>query len=55
MENFSSIECFVRSAEVRSFAEAARRLSLTPSAVGNVSRSWKRDWARVYYSVVPAA
>ena len=30
METFSSIECFVRSAEVGSFAEAARRLSLTP-------------------------
>src|SRR5213079_498222 len=34
MENFTSIECFVRSAEVGSFAEAARRLSLTPAAVG---------------------
>jgi DNA-binding transcriptional LysR family regulator len=34
MEHFSSIECFVRSAEVGSFAEAARRLSLTPAAVG---------------------
>ncbi|AZV26176.1 LysR family transcriptional regulator [Pseudomonas syringae] len=34
METFSSIECFVRSAEVGSFAEAARRLSLTPAAVG---------------------
>lgn len=34
MENFSSIECFVRSAELGSFAEAARRLSLTPAAVG---------------------
>jgi DNA-binding transcriptional LysR family regulator len=34
VENFSSIECFVRSAEVGSFAEAARRLSLTPAAVG---------------------
>ena len=34
MENFSSIECFVRSAEVGSFAEAARRLGLTPAAVG---------------------
>ncbi|MDD2056013.1 LysR family transcriptional regulator [Pseudomonas sp. GD03860] len=39
METFSSIECFVRSAEVGSFAEAARRLSLTPAAVGkNVAR-----------------
>ena len=34
METFSSIECFVRSAEVGSFAEAARHLSLTPAAVG---------------------
>lgn len=34
MENFTSIECFVRSAEVGSFAEAARRLGLTPAAVG---------------------
>lgn len=34
MESFSSIECFIRSAEVGSFAEAARRLSLTPAAVG---------------------
>jgi DNA-binding transcriptional LysR family regulator len=34
METFSSIECFVRSAEVGSFAETARRLSLTPAAVG---------------------
>lgn len=34
METFSSIECFVRSAEVGSFAEAARRLSMTPAAVG---------------------
>lgn len=34
MESFSSIECFARSAEVGSFAEAARRLSLTPAAVG---------------------
>ncbi|MFB4394734.1 MULTISPECIES: LysR family transcriptional regulator [unclassified Pseudomonas] len=34
MESFSSLECFIRSAEVGSFAEAARRLSLTPAAVG---------------------
>ncbi|QIH07192.1 MULTISPECIES: LysR family transcriptional regulator [unclassified Pseudomonas] len=34
MEAFGSIECFVRSAEVGSFAEAARRLGLTPAAVG---------------------
>lgn len=34
MENFGSIESFIRSAEAGSFAEAARRLSLTPAAVG---------------------
>ncbi|MGV8920517.1 MAG: LysR substrate-binding domain-containing protein [Pseudomonas sp.] len=34
MDNFSSLECFVRSAEGGSFAEAARGLSLTPAAVG---------------------
>lgn len=34
METFSSIESFIRSAEAGSFAEAARRLSLTPAAVG---------------------
>ena len=34
MERFGSIECFVRSAEGGSFAEAARHLSLTPAAVG---------------------
>ncbi|KAA6176735.1 LysR family transcriptional regulator [Pseudomonas marginalis] len=34
MEGFGSSECFVRSAEGGSFAEAARHLSLTPAAVG---------------------
>ncbi|MCY1267259.1 HTH-type transcriptional regulator DmlR [compost metagenome] len=39
MESLSSIECFVRSAESGSFAAAARRLGLTPAAVGkNVAR-----------------
>ncbi|MDH4562565.1 LysR family transcriptional regulator [Pseudomonas sp. BN411] len=39
METLSSIECFVRAAEAGSFAEAARRLGLTPAAVGkNVAR-----------------
>ena len=39
METLSSIECFVRTAEAGSFAEAARRLGLTPAAVGkNVAR-----------------
>jgi len=34
IESFSTLECFIRSAEVGSFAEAARRLRLTPAAVG---------------------
>ncbi|MFC5696386.1 LysR family transcriptional regulator [Pseudomonas sp. GCM10022186] len=39
METLSSIESFVRAAEAGSFAEAARRLGLTPAAVGkNVAR-----------------
>lgn len=49
METFSSIECFVRSAEVGSFAEAARRLSLTPAAVGkNVARLEARLGVRLF-------
>ncbi|MFQ6575665.1 LysR family transcriptional regulator [Pseudomonas sp. UM16] len=49
METFSSIECFVRSAEVGSFAEAARRLSLTPAAVGkNVARLETRLGVRLF-------
>lgn len=39
METLNAIDCFVRSAEAGSFAEAARRLGLTPAAVGkNVAR-----------------
>jgi DNA-binding transcriptional LysR family regulator len=39
METMISIECFVRSAEAGSFSEAARRLGLTPAAVGkNIAR-----------------
>ncbi|MDF3936995.1 LysR family transcriptional regulator [Pseudomonas citronellolis] len=39
METLSNLECFVRSAEAGSFAAAARRLGLTPAAVGkNVAR-----------------
>ncbi|MWV13302.1 LysR family transcriptional regulator [Pseudomonas sp. R-28-1W-6] len=39
MDTLNAIECFVRSAEAGSFAEAARRLGLTPAAVGkNVAR-----------------
>lgn len=34
VESFNALECFIRSAEVGSFAEAARRLSITPAAVG---------------------
>ncbi|MDD0975392.1 LysR family transcriptional regulator [Pseudomonas fontis] len=49
METFSSIECFVRSAEGGSFAEAARRLSLTPAAVGkNVARLEARLGVRLF-------
>lgn len=49
MENFSSIECFVRSAEVGSSAEAARRLSLTPAAVGkSVARLEARLGVRLF-------
>lgn len=39
METLNGIDCFVRSAEAGSFAEAARRLGLTPAAVGkNVAK-----------------
>ncbi|MEE1922922.1 LysR family transcriptional regulator [Pseudomonas sp. 148P] len=49
METFSSIECFLRSAEVGSFAEAARRLSLTPAAVGkNVAGREARLGVRLF-------
>lgn len=33
METLTNLECFVRSAELGSFSEAARRLALTPAAV----------------------
>ena len=49
MESLSSIECFVRSAEVGSFAEAARRLSLTAAAVGkNVASLEARLGVRLF-------
>ncbi len=49
MESFSSLECFIRSAEVGSFAEAARRLSLTPAAVGkNVAQLEARLGVRLF-------
>lgn len=39
METLVNLECFVRSAEQRSFSAAARRLALTPAAVSrNVAR-----------------
>ncbi|HBX55086.1 MAG TPA: LysR family transcriptional regulator, partial [Pseudomonas sp.] len=39
MDTLNCIECFIRSAQAGSFAEAARRLGLTPAAVGkNVAR-----------------
>ncbi|MGY4535135.1 DNA-binding transcriptional LysR family regulator [Pseudomonas sp. TE3786] len=39
MDTLNCIECFIRSAEAGSFAQAARRLGLTPAAVGkNVAR-----------------
>lgn len=34
METLAGLDCFVRSAEAGSFAEAARRLGITPAAVG---------------------
>lgn len=39
MDTLNGIDCFVRSAEAGSFAEAARQLGLTPAAVGkNVAK-----------------
>ncbi|MBC3419467.1 MULTISPECIES: LysR family transcriptional regulator [unclassified Pseudomonas] len=49
MESFSSLECFITSAEVGSFAEAARRLSITPAAVGkNVAQLESRLGVRLF-------
>ncbi|KAB5621781.1 LysR family transcriptional regulator [Pseudomonas putida] len=49
MESFSSLECFITSAEVGSFAEAARRLSITPAAVGkNVAQLEFRLGVRLF-------
>ncbi len=49
MESLSSIECFVRSAEAGSFAEAARRLGLTAAAVGrNVAKLETRLGVRLF-------
>lgn len=39
METLVGLDCFVRSAEAGSFAEAARRIGITPAAVGkNVAK-----------------
>lgn len=49
MESFSGLECFITSAEVGSFAEAARRLSITPAAVGkNVAQLESRLGVRLF-------
>lgn len=49
IESFSTLECFIRSAEVGSFAEAARRLRLTPAAVGkNVAQLESRLGVRLF-------
>lgn len=49
METMFSIECFVRSAEAGSFSEAARRLGLTPAAVGkNIARLEKHLGVRLF-------
>jgi hypothetical protein len=38
METLANLECFIKSAELGSFSQAARRLALTPAAVSrNVS------------------
>jgi DNA-binding transcriptional LysR family regulator len=50
METLNSIECFVRTAEAGSFSEAARRLGLTPAAVGkNVAKLEKKVGIRLFH------
>ncbi|MGC3736849.1 LysR family transcriptional regulator, partial [Pseudomonas aeruginosa] len=50
METLSNIQCFVRSAEAASFAEAARRQGLTPAGVGNnVARHETNLRERLYH------
>ena len=49
MDTLNCIDCFVRSAEAGSFAEAARRLGLTPAAVGkNVASLEARLGVRLF-------
>ncbi|AYC33801.1 LysR family transcriptional regulator [Pseudomonas cavernae] len=50
METLNSIECFVRSAELGSFAEASRQLGLTPAAVGkNVAKLESNLGVRLFH------
>ncbi|RJF92078.1 LysR family transcriptional regulator [Noviherbaspirillum saxi] len=50
METLNSIECFVRAAEAGSFSEAARRLGLTPAAVGkNVAKLEAQAGVRLFH------
>ena len=50
METLSNLEAFVRSAECRSFSEAARRLGLTPAAVSrNVAILERNLGVRLFY------
>ncbi len=55
METLSNIQCFVRSAEAGSFAEAARRLGLTPAGVGKTLPAWKATSACACSSAAPGA
>lgn len=55
METLSNIQCFVRSAEAGSFAEAARRLGLTPAGVGKNVAAWKATSACACSSAAPGA
>jgi DNA-binding transcriptional LysR family regulator len=50
METLNSIECFVRTAQAGSFAEAGRRLGLTAAAVGkNVARLEQGVGVRLFH------
>jgi DNA-binding transcriptional LysR family regulator len=49
METLSNLESFVRSAELASFSEAARRLALTPAAVSrNVAQLERNLGVRLF-------
>mgnify|MGYP006166621499 FL=1 len=50
METLANLECFVRSAELGSFSEAARRLALTPAAVSrNVAMLERNLGVRLFH------